>query len=48
MHQSRGAPPDSLSIGLQPGLPGEIIAWFYTRFPDEERLRFEGILGKDP
>lgn len=38
---ARGAPPDSLSIGLQPGVDGEIVAWFFVRGSDEARIRFD-------
>lgn len=36
----RGAPPDSVSIGLSPADPGEAVMWFYVRGEDETRLRF--------
>ncbi len=38
---ARGAPPDSVSIGIRPGDPDRIVIWFFVRFSDEERLRFE-------
>ena len=37
---SRGAPPDSLSVGLKPGDPDEITLWFHVRLRDEERKRW--------
>ena len=37
---ARGAPPDSVSIGIRPGPPEQIVIWFFVRFSDEERLRF--------
>ena len=37
---SRGAPPDSLSVGLKPGNPDEITLWFLVRLKDEERNRW--------
>ena len=37
---SRGAPPDSLSVGLKPGNPDEITLWFLVRLKDEERHRW--------
>ncbi len=37
---SRGAPPDSLSVGLKPGSPDEITLWFHVRLRDEERKRW--------
>ena len=39
---SRGAPPDSLSIGLAPGDRDLITIRFYVRHQDEIRLRFLG------
>jgi hypothetical protein len=38
---SRGAPADSVSIGIKPGEPEQIVIWFFVRFSDEERLRFD-------
>lgn len=40
---SRGAPGDSVSIGMRPGDEREISIWFYVRFEDEEKLRFESM-----
>ena len=37
---SRGAPPDSLTVGLKPGNADEITLWFHVRFRDEERKRW--------
>jgi hypothetical protein len=37
---SRGAPPDSLSVGLKPGNPDTITLWFHVRLRDEERKRW--------
>ena len=39
---ARGAPPDSLSIGLSPGDPEQITMRFYVRQQDEVQLRFSG------
>lgn len=36
---ARGAPPDSLSIGMEPGDPEQIKIWFNVRFPDEIQLK---------
>jgi len=36
----RGAPPDSISIGLKAGDPGEVVLWFYIRGREESRLIF--------
>jgi outer membrane protein OmpA-like peptidoglycan-associated protein len=37
---NRGMPPGSVSIGLKPGDPGEIVIWFHVRFRDERILGF--------
>ena len=37
----RGAPPGSVSIGLRPGDPGEIVIWFHVRFRDEKVPEFD-------
>ena len=39
----RGAPPDSISVGLEPGDPNEINIWFHVRSIDEGRLDFEKL-----
>jgi hypothetical protein len=36
---ARGAPPDSLSIGMEPGDPEESTIWFNVRSPDEILLK---------
>jgi hypothetical protein len=36
----RGAPPDSVAIGLAAADPSEAVMWFYVRGEDETRLRF--------
>lgn len=36
----RGAPPDSVAVGIQPGNPSESNIWFYIRDSDETRLKF--------
>jgi len=38
---ARGAPPDTVSIGIIPGDPDHIVMWFFVRFSDEEKLRFD-------
>ena len=38
---SRGAPPDSISIGIKAGDPEEISLWFYTRSIEETLLKFD-------
>ncbi len=48
---ARGAPTDSISIGLKPGDPAEVVIWFYVRPLNEPRLKFNEdnfgkILGK--
>lgn len=37
----RGAPPDSVSVGLKKGNPGEISIWFWVRGVEETAKRFE-------
>lgn len=37
---TRGAPPDSISIGIKAGDPNDINIWFYTRSIEEMRLKF--------
>lgn len=37
---ARGAPADSLAMGLRPSTANEAIMWFFVRFPDEETTRF--------
>lgn len=37
---SRGAPPDSIAVGLRPGDPARLTIWFFVRSEDETRLRF--------
>lgn len=39
---SRGAPLDSVSVGLAPGNADQITIRFYIRYGDEARLRFPG------
>lgn len=34
---SRGVPPDSVTVGIKPGNPDQIIMWFYVRSIDELR-----------
>ena len=34
---SRGVPPDSVTVGVKPGNPHQIIMWFYVRSIDELR-----------
>ncbi len=38
--QSRGAPPDSISIGLRPGAGADAVIWFHVRSLDEMRINF--------
>ena len=38
---SRGAPPESVAIGMQPGTADKVHIWFYVRGIDEMKLRFE-------
>jgi hypothetical protein len=39
--ESRGAPPDSMSVGFLPGVSDEILINFYVRDEDETKLRFD-------
>ncbi|MGB0671625.1 MAG: flagellar motor protein MotB [Rhodospirillales bacterium] len=41
---ARGAPPDSVAVGLSPGDEAEVTLWFYIRTVEEARLRFEAAL----
>lgn len=44
---ARGAPADSISIGLKPGNPAEVVIWFYVRPTNETRVKFKkNDLGK--
>lgn len=43
--RNRGAPPDSVSIGMKAGDPREVAMYFYTRGIDENRVK---ITGEDP
>jgi len=36
----RGAPPDSVAVGIQHGDPKKLNIWFYVRSSDETRLKF--------
>ncbi|MBT3358845.1 MAG: hypothetical protein HN403_04370 [Rhodospirillales bacterium] len=47
MH-ARGVPPESVSIGLKPGNPAEIILRFFVRTQEEVRLKFEEAVEKQP
>jgi hypothetical protein len=37
---SRGAPPDSISIGVKQGDGTEAVIWFHVRSLDEMRINF--------
>ena len=37
---SRGVPPDSVTVGIQPGDPKEISIWFYVRSIEDTYLKF--------
>lgn len=41
----RGAPPDSVAIGVRPGDPGDVAIWFWVRGADETILRLRGPEG---
>jgi len=38
---ARGAPPDTIAVGVRPGNPGEIVMRFFVRPADEVRLEFD-------
>lgn len=38
---ARGAPANSISIGLKPGNPANVVIWFYVRPAGESRLKFK-------
>ncbi|MEQ8322598.1 MAG: flagellar motor protein MotB [Rhodospirillales bacterium] len=40
----RGAPPDSVSVGVKSGDPGNISIWFWVRGIEETEVRFENAL----
>ena len=42
---ARGAPPDTISIGLQGGAPNKITMWFFTRATDEVDLFYKTLAG---
>ena len=44
---SRGAPPDSVSVGMAPGNPDEIVVYFHVRSADAVKLEFETDSGQD-
>lgn len=44
----RGAPADSLSIGIRPGDPSEVTIWFRVADEDRARLRFDRPDGAGP
>ncbi len=41
---SRGAPPDSVSVGVKSGDQGNISFWFWVRGIEETEIRFERAL----
>jgi len=40
---SKGAPPDSVAIGMEPNREGTVTIWFFLRTDEETRLQFESI-----
>jgi hypothetical protein len=42
--RARGAPPDSVAIGLRPDEPDEVAIYFYVRSEDEQPLRFDDVV----
>lgn len=46
---ARGAPPDSLAVGLDPGgETDQVVMLFHVRFPDEEISRYRHLGGGQP
>ena len=43
---SRGVPPDSVTVGVKPGNPDQIIMWFYVRSIDELRENLKHLKNK--
>ncbi len=41
---TRGAPPDSVSVGIKAGDPGNVSIWFWVRGVEETSVRFEAAL----
>ena len=39
----RGAPPDTLSVGIRKGSPGSVVLWFYIRSPMEVDTYYEKL-----
>lgn len=37
----RGIPPDSVSVGMRPSRPDEVVLWFYTRDIESSKLKFK-------
>ena len=37
---SRGVPPDSVSVGINPGDPKKVSIWFYVRSSEDTYLKF--------
>lgn len=37
---SRGAPPDSIAVGLRPGDPARIVMWFFARSADDTQVQY--------
>lgn len=46
--QARGVPPESVSVGLKPGDPAEIVLRFFVRTEDEVRLKFKEAVKNPP
>ena len=43
MMSSRGLPVDSVTVGIRPGNPDQVIMWFYVRSIDELRENFKHL-----
>ena len=44
---SRGVPPDSVAVGVEPGDPAEIVMTFHIRSANDLRMRFEESAPKE-
>ena len=40
---ARGAPPDTLSVGIRKGNPNTVTLWFYIRSPVEVNAYYEEL-----
>jgi len=45
---ARGAPPDTVSVGIRKGNPGSVAMWFYIRSPLEAEQYYEKLKNPVP